>query len=75
MFRDQIIKLATSINQHSDPKVKSWFENYIKGSAPFIGVKMPVVRIELHNWYREHISGKLSLEQRLDLAFTLIQQK
>ncbi len=75
MYQSHISNLLNIIEQHSDPKVKSWWENYVKGRAPFRGVKMPVVRKCLHKWHKENIDGVLDLEQQLDLALALIKEK
>jgi len=70
-----ISTLLNQINQHSDPKVKSWWENYVKNCAPFRGVKMPIIRKCLHKWHKENIEDVLDLEQQLDLALELIRMK
>lgn len=75
MFKEHITKLVKHINSNSDPKVKSWWENYVKNSAPFRGVKMAVIRKCLHKWHKENIEGALDLEQQLDLALALIKEK
>jgi len=73
--QNHISNLLNIIVQHSDPKVKSWWENYVKDSAPFRGVKMPVIRKCLHKWHTEYIEGVLDLEQQLDLSLELIKEK
>ncbi len=75
MFQHHISVLTNTINQHSDTALKSWFENYIKCSAPFRGVKMLMVRKCLHEWHKKNIEGVLELEQQLDLAFALLQEE
>lgn len=75
MFQYHISKLLKELDQHSDPKVKSWWENYVKNSAPFRGVKMAVIRKCLHKWHKENIEDVLDLEQQLDLALALIKEK
>jgi len=67
--------LLNQLEQHSDPKVKNWWENYVKGSAPFRGVKMVAIRKCLHKWHTEYIDGVLDLEQQLELSFALIKEK
>ena len=68
MFQSHISKLLQELNQQSDSKVKSWWETYVKGSAPFRGVKMAAIRKCLHKWHKENIEGVLDLEQQLELA-------
>jgi len=67
--------LLNLLDQQSDPKVKIWWENYVKNSAPFRGVKMAVIRKCLHKWHGEYIEDVLDLEQQLDLALALIKEK
>lgn len=73
--QDHIPILLNLINQHTNPAVKSWWENYVKNSAPFRGVKMAVIRKCLHKWHGEYIEDVLDLEQQLDLALALIKEK
>jgi 3-methyladenine DNA glycosylase AlkD len=69
-----IHRLQTSIQSHADSEVKAWWENYVKGSAPFYGVRMAQIRKELHHWYQENgISEACSPEQQKSLASDLIQ--
>jgi len=75
MSKIHISKLLNKLEQQSDPKVKSWWENYVKNSAPFRGVKMSVIRKCLHKWHTEYIEDVLNLEQQLDLALELIRKK
>ena len=75
MFQSHISKLLQELNQQSDSKVKSWWETYVKGSAPFRGVKMAAIRKCLHKWHTEYIDGVLDLEQQLELSFALIKEK
>jgi 3-methyladenine DNA glycosylase AlkD len=75
MFQDHISILLNLLEILSDPKVKNWWENYVKNSAPFRGVKMSVIRKYLHKWHKENIEDVLDLEQQLDLSLELIRKK
>jgi len=75
MFKHHISKFLNLLEIQSDPKVKSWWENYVKNSAPFRGVKMAAIRKCLHKWHGEYIENVLDLEQQLDLALELIRMK
>lgn len=55
----------------ADPKTKAWWENYVKDSAPFLGVKMADVRAIVHRWHAEEVAGRLDADAQLDLALTL----
>ncbi len=71
MYKDYIASLQKLLNENADPKVKEWWESYVKQSAPFLGVKMPVIRTTLHHWHGEFIAGNLDDAQQLDLALAL----
>lgn len=43
----------------------------MKESAPFMGVKMPVIRTVLHQWYKENVEGILEYSEQLELALSL----
>jgi 3-methyladenine DNA glycosylase AlkD len=75
MSKSLIRKLGTQLQAQADPKVKDWWQNYVKGSAPFRGVKMPLIRSTLRSWHEEHISTALELDQQMDLALELFQEK
>ena len=74
MFQEQIQVLQDRLQQHADPAVKAWWENYVKDSAPFRGVKMAVIRSELHKWHTERIAGSLDADQQVDLALALFDE-
>ncbi|MBD3275505.1 MAG: DNA alkylation repair protein, partial [Candidatus Marinimicrobia bacterium] len=60
----------------ADTEVKAWWENYVKGSAPFYGVRMAQIRKEVHNWYSENnISEAFTTEQQKSFASDLIRKE
>jgi len=59
----------------ADPQVKSWWENYIQQHAPFRGVKMAQIRLELHQWYADNIQGNIDDSEQIELALSLIREK
>jgi 3-methyladenine DNA glycosylase AlkD len=67
-----VAPLQESLVARADPKVKAWWEGYVKDSAPFLGIKMPVIRTLVHRWYRQHVAAPLDPEQQVDLALALI---
>jgi 3-methyladenine DNA glycosylase AlkD len=71
MFREQKLKLQESLQSHANAKIKAWWENYVKESAPFMGVKMPVIRSVLHQWHSENVEGILEYPAQLELALSL----
>lgn len=76
MYSVQIEALQQQLQEKAEPKTKDWWEAYMKHVIPFRGVKMPVIRAELHQWYAdERIESKLNIEEQKDLALTLFRQK
>lgn len=73
MFRNHISVLQQSFQKHANLETKAWWENYVKDSAPFMGVKMPVIRTEVHQWHQENIKEKLDDEAQIDLALALFE--
>lgn len=71
MNQPYIALLQTDLHAHADPKAKAWWENYVKGSPPFIGVKMPVIRRLLQQWHREHVAEALPPAEQFELALAL----
>jgi 3-methyladenine DNA glycosylase AlkD len=67
-------RLFHRLQPYADSATKRWWENYVKASAPFLGVKMPVIRRELHHWHKEFIQGSIELEDQVHLAIELIEQ-
>ena len=58
MGMKEIEILQDRLVAHEDAKRKAWWENYVKGSAPFLGVRMGDVRKEVHAWYGRELAGK-----------------
>ena len=74
MYKPYITTLQSLLHEHADPKTKDWWEGYVKQSAPFIGVKMPVIRSVLHDWHEEYVADHLDAEGQLELALALFQE-
>lgn len=75
IFNSYIKELKNQLQEQADLQVKAWWENYVKGSAPFRGVKMPLIRSTLNRWYEGKISASLDVNQQIDLAFALFPEK
>jgi 3-methyladenine DNA glycosylase AlkD len=69
-----IASLRRQLEAHASPKSKAWWEAYVKGSAPFLGLKMVQIRSEMRRWHSEQIDGRLGLEQQKSLALALIRE-
>jgi hypothetical protein len=48
MYESEIVSLRDRLQVHANLETKRWWENYVKDSAPFIGVKMAAIRSEVH---------------------------
>jgi 3-methyladenine DNA glycosylase AlkD len=66
--------LQRRLDALADPKVKAWFEVYLKGALPYRGVKTPQVTEALKPWREAHGLGALDDEAQLALATTLLAQ-
>jgi 3-methyladenine DNA glycosylase AlkD len=73
MYTNNINSLQDMLRDKAVPATKTWWEGYVKDSAPFMGVKMADTRAILHSWYSDRISKIYNLEQQLDLAFELFE--
>lgn len=67
--------LFNQLKSQANPKTKAWWENYVKGSAPFMGVKMPIIREELHKWHQAMVVGYMDDHEQLDLALSLFHRE
>jgi 3-methyladenine DNA glycosylase AlkD len=74
-FNEQIRRLQQSLQCYANPDTKTWWENYVKESAPFLGIKMRVVRTVLHRWYEENVAGVLAYPDQLELSLALFDEK
>jgi len=74
MFRVLKLKLRESLERGADPTTKAWWENYVKGSAPFMGVGMSAVRRALHQWHKAEIEGRLEYPAQMELALSLFDE-
>jgi 3-methyladenine DNA glycosylase AlkD len=73
MYTSYKNELANLLQEKSDLKAKNWWENYVKGSAPFLGVKMGDIRSIVHRWHKVQIAGNLELNQQVGLALALFE--
>jgi hypothetical protein len=65
--------LRNSLVQKSNPKSIAWWENYVKDSAPFLGVKMADLRANLHKWYQSEIQEYFDVDKQVALALELFE--
>lgn len=69
-----IADLQERLDAVADPRTKAWFENYLQHAIVYRGVKTPVIARIIAQWQREHGLDRLSLEDRLGIAKSLIEQ-
>ena len=74
MNNEIIFKLQERLRTHSDPKIKAWWENYVKDSAPFLGIKMADIRTEVRRWHKEFVSDTIAINQQPETALMLIRE-
>jgi 3-methyladenine DNA glycosylase AlkD len=75
MHNPYITALQKLLHENADPKTKDWWEGYVKGGAPFIGVKMVAIRSALHQWHTETVADNLDAGGQLDLALALFHER
>jgi len=47
----------------------------VKESAPFMGVKMPVIRTVLYQWHKDNVERILEYAEQLELALSLFDEE
>ena len=60
--------LKKTLKRKSNLKTKKWFDNYLKGSIVFRGIKRPAVFIEVKKWVEKNNIQTYPIEQKLKLA-------
>ena len=67
--------LRARLEEKANRKTSAWWENYVKNSAPFLGVKMADTRAAVHDWHPAEVGGRLSAGAQVALALALLQQE
>jgi 3-methyladenine DNA glycosylase AlkD len=75
MHKPYITALQRLLHENADPKTRDWWEGYVKGGVPFIGVKMAVIRSLLHQWHKEFVAEGLDADGQLELALALFHER
>ncbi|MEL6556212.1 MAG: DNA alkylation repair protein [Cyanobacteria bacterium J06621_11] len=70
--RELIAQLIGLFEQHSDPKTKAWFDNYLKGAIAYRGLKTPQVTKLVKAWYAQHSLACYSQQAQLSLCADLM---
>ena len=72
-YETLIRALQESIQSAADPKVKTWFENYLKGEVQYYGVKTPQVRKIVQAWNKKHQLSSWEISAQIDLCKSLMK--
>lgn len=73
-FGPVISRLQKELKKVSQPEVRTWFEDYMKGVIRYRGVKSPVVSAVLKSWRARESLHKLSFDDQFEIACELIRQ-
>ncbi len=73
MHAKLIQQLHSRLCRHASETRKHWWENYVKGSAPFLGVKMGDIRTVVSKWHQQQVAHQLPPDQQLELALALFE--
>jgi len=71
VYSDQKRKLQQALQCHADPARKAWWEKYVNGGDPFMGIRMADIRKVLHQWYKQSVRENLGDLAQLELALSL----
>lgn len=71
----EITLLQKQLQNQSDPKLKSWWENYVKHDTVFRGVNMQTIRKTLDIWYTKNNINNLSNKDQLNLVELFFKSK
>lgn len=63
--------LSAALRRQVDARASAWWQNYVKDSAPFLGVPMPTIRATVLHWHATRVAGVLPAARQVDLAFRL----
>lgn len=75
MHLQLISDLRERLEDRIDARAKEWWENYVADGAPFLGVKMSLIRSAVEQWYDEMIADELEPEEQIELALDLIREE
>jgi len=70
---EHVLRLKEDLKKSAKVETKTWWENYVKKGAPFMGVKMPNIRTVVHRWHKENVEGRIDFPEQIDLALALFE--
>jgi 3-methyladenine DNA glycosylase AlkD len=63
--------LASTLRRLANAESGLWWQNYVKDSAPFLGVPMPAIRAAMLDWHSARIANVMAPARQVDLALRL----
>lgn len=66
--------IQQSLDDHADARTRRWWESYLRGAAPFRGVRMADVRRVVHAWNRD-AGESFTPTAKKELALALLRQE
>ena len=72
---EAIERLQARLEGAASAKSRDWWERYLKGSAAFRGVPMPVIRRAVRDWFRDEALDALPSEAQKQLGLDLLAQR
>lgn len=70
-----LVTLQQALARRATLETKTWWENYLRHSIPFRGVKMDDIRVALHEWLvSEGLHTVDPLDRLIDLALGLLTE-
>ncbi len=74
IIRQNIALLPNRLQDMGDPKVKDWWEKYLKHVIPFRGIKTPILRPVLQQWWKTEVATQ-NLTLQKETAYALFESK
>lgn len=74
MFLSLIEDVREDLEARADADARLWWEDYVKQGAPFIGVKMSVIRSVVIDWHLKTVDSVLDIDEQVELALELIRE-
>jgi 3-methyladenine DNA glycosylase AlkD len=68
-----IDQLQVLFNDRAIPADKIWFENYLRNTIVYRGLKLPQVRNLVKDWYQKNHLKDLAINEQIEIALMLIQ--
>ncbi len=70
-----IPSLQSALEQAAEQRTRQWWQDYLKGAIPFLGVGIPRIRTILKGLYKQYKVQGWNRQQKLDLAARLMERE